>query len=290
MNPAPSQAPPWPSRHVFSIDVEDWYQGLEIPLSEWGRFERRVSASMGDLLELMAYHGVRATCFVLGKVAEEHPQLVRSIQAAGHEVATHGYSHEKVYNLTPQRFREELRRSIQLLEDLTGDKVIGHRAPYFTITEQSLWALDILAEEGILYDSSIHPVFNYRYGIPNAARRPSYLSLAGGGRLLEIPVSTYPASRVNIPVGGGAYFRLYPYTVTRAALRRLERQGEGLSFYMHPWEVDPGHPHIPLPARVRATHYANLKSTAPKLSRLFRDFDFAPYREVYRSMLEEVAL
>ena len=290
MRPSPSQEPARPSEHVFSVDVEDWYQGLEIPLSEWGRFERRVEASMRTMLELMERYGVRATCFVLGKVAKEHPQLVRAIHAAGHEVATHGYSHEKIYNLTPQRFREELRRSIRLLEDLTGEKVIGHRAPYFTITEQSLWALDVLAEEGILYDSSIHPVFNYRYGIPNAERRPAFLSLAGGGRLLEIPVSTYPGPRVNVPVGGGAYFRLYPYALTRAALRKLARRGEGLSFYMHPWEVDPDHPRIPLPARVSATHYVNLGSTASKLDKLLRDFAFAPYREVYRAMLEEVAL
>lgn len=290
MRPKPSQELARPSKHAFSIDVEDWYQGLEIPLSEWGRFEHRVEVSMSALLELMERYGVRATCFVLGKVAEEHPQLVRAIQAAGHEVATHGYSHEKVYDLTPRRFREELRRSMRLLEDLTGEKVIGHRAPYFTITEQSLWALDVLAEEGILYDSSIHPVFNYRYGIPDAERRPAFLSLASGGRLLEIPVSTYPASRVNIPVGGGAYFRLYPYALTRAALGQLEGKGEGLSLYMHPWEVDPNHPRIPLPARVRITHYVNLCSTASKLNRLFQDFEFAPYREVYRAMLEEVAL
>ena len=290
MRPKPSQASARPSEHVFSVDVEDWYQGLEIPLPSWGRFEHRVEASMSVLLELMERYGVRATCFVLGKVAEEHPQLVRAIQAAGHEVATHGYSHEKVYDLTPQRFREELRRSMRLLEDLTGEKVIGHRAPYFTITERSLWALDVLAEEGILYDSSIHPVFNYRYGIPDAERRPAFLPLAGGGRLLEIPVSTYPALRANVPVGGGAYFRLYPYALTRAALGQLEGRGEGLSLYMHPWEVDPDHPRVPLPARVRVTHYANLRSTAPKLNKLFQDFAFAPYREVYRAMLEEVAL
>ena len=290
MRPKPLKESTRPTEHVFSVDVEDWYQGLEIPLPEWGRFERRVEASMGFMLELMERYGVKATCFVLGKVAEEHPQLVQAIHAAGHEVATHGYSHEKVYDLTPQRFREELRRSIRLLEDLTGEKVVGHRAPYFTITERSLWALDVLAEEGILYDSSIHPVFNYRYGIPDAERHPAFLPLTGGGRLLEIPVSTYPAFRVNIPVGGGAYFRLYPYALTRVALGQLERKGEGLSLYMHPWEVDPDHPRIPLPARVRATHYVNLHSTTSKLSRLFQDFAFAPYREVYRAMLEEVTL
>lgn len=271
--------------HVFSIDVEDWYHGIELPMYRWEKFEPRVEASMDRLLDLMARYDVTATCFVLGKVAEEHGDLVRRIHQAGHEVATHGYSHEKVYNLTPDRFRRELRRSIDALQDLTGERVLGHRAPYFTVTQDSLWALDILAEEGIRYDSSIHPVFNYRYGIPNADRQPSRVASRSGKQLLEVPVATYPLPDplpdVNVPCGGGAYFRIYPYPAQRFLLRRLEERGDHVGFYVHPWEIDADHPRIDLPFRVAVTHYWNLQSTYPKLERLFQDFSFAPYREVF---------
>ncbi|MGH9464567.1 MAG: polysaccharide deacetylase family protein, partial [Thermoanaerobaculia bacterium] len=146
--------------HALSVDVEDWYQGIEIPAERWPEFERRLAPAMDKLLGLLDERGVRATFFVLGVVAEEHPEVVRRIAEVGHEVATHGYSHEKLYRMTPERFRGELRRSVRRLEDLCGTRVIGHRAAYFSITESSLWALDVLAEEGILYDSSIQPVYN----------------------------------------------------------------------------------------------------------------------------------
>jgi polysaccharide deacetylase family protein (PEP-CTERM system associated) len=277
--------------HALSIDVEDWYHGIEIPMHRWGGFERRIGCSMGALLDLMAEEGgVRATCFVLGKVAEEHPQLVKDIHAAGHEVATHGYSHEKVYDLGPVRFRRELRRSVGLLEDLTGERVLGHRAPFFSITEDALWALRILREEGLRYDSSIHPVLNYRYGIAGAERRPARRPAGAGHSILELPVSTFPTPLANVPVGGGAYFRLYPYALTRFLLRRLAERGESLSFYVHPWELDPDHPRTDEVAWLAGlTHYANLRSTRPKLRRLFRDFRFAPYREVFADRLTEEA-
>ena len=279
--------------HVFSIDVEDWYQGIEIPMDQWSGFERRVQGSMQKLLDLMARYDVTATCFVLGRVAEEHPDLVRRIHDAGHEIATHGYSHEKIYDLSPDRFRRELRRSIDLIQNVTGERVLGHRAPYFTITEDSLWALDILRDEGVLYDSSIHPVLNYRYGIPNADRQPSYIESEGGERMLEVPVATYPLPDplpdANIPCGGGAYLRIYPYWLQRWFLRRIEARGEHVSVYVHPWEVDPEHPRIDLPFRVSATHYWNLGSTLSKLERLFQDFTFRAYRDVFASELETLS-
>jgi len=279
--------------HVFSIDVEDWYQGIGIPMAEWNGFEARVERSMDRLLDLMARHDVTATCFVLGKVAEDHPELVRRIHDAGHELATHGYSHAKIYNLSPERFRRELRHSIDLIEDLTDTRVLGHRAPYFTVTKDSLWALDVLRVEGIVYDSSIHPVFNYRYGIPNADRQPSLVDADGRGQMLEVPVATYPLPDplpdVNLPCGGGAYLRIYPYRLQRWLLRRIEERGEHIGVYVHPWEVDPEHPRIDLPLRVGSTHYWNLTSTFPKLERLFRDFDFCPYRDVFEAELASLA-
>jgi polysaccharide deacetylase family protein (PEP-CTERM system associated) len=279
--------------HVFSIDVEDWYHGIEIPMSEWDGFESRVERSTDTLLDLMARYDVTSTCFVLGKVAEEHPNLVARIHAAGHEVATHGYSHEKVYNLSPNRFRRELRRSVDLVQGITGERVLGHRAPYFSITEESLWALDTLREEGIFYDSSIQPVFNYRYGIPDADRQPSVIETPEQRDMLEVPVATYPLPDplpdANIPCGGGAYLRIYPYLAQRFFLDCLQSRGDHIGIYVHPWEVDPDHPRIDLPFRVGATHYWNLESTYRKLERLFNEFEFVSYREAFDSIICESA-
>lgn len=270
---------PQPVINALTVDFEDWYQGIEIAPDEWSRFEDRIVGSGRRMLNCLAEAGVRATFFVLGAVAERHPELVREIAAAGHEVGTHGWSHTFVYRLAPAVFRDELRRSIQLLESLAGQKVVGHRAPYFSITRESLWALDILAEEGIGYDSSVFPVVNYRYGIPDAPRWPYEIRTAGGP-LREFPISTVRVLGRNLPIAGGAYFRILPYAVTRAAFGVLNREGRPAVFYLHPWELDPGHPRIPLPRRVAATHYANLASTEPRLRRLLRELRFAPMKEV----------
>ncbi len=274
-------------KHAFSIDVEDWYQGLCMPPSAWTGYEVRVTSSMPTLLDLLAKHDVKATCFVLGKVAEEHPMLVRDIHEAGHEIASHGHTHREVFKLTPDEFREELVHSVRLLEDITGEKVIGYRAPYFTITEESMWALDILCEEGILYDSSIHPITHYRCGIPGADRSPSVMELKSGS-LLEVPVSTYPLAKFNIPVGGGFYMRFYPYSFTKRRLKNLEGQGEVIGVYTHPWESDPQMPRIRLSPYLYMAHYYNLKSTQQKLDSLLTDFSFVPYREAYAEHLSSV--
>jgi len=278
---------------VFSIDVEDWYQGIEIPMDGWHDFEARVPESMGRLLDVLSAHDAKTTCFVLGKVAEDHPRLIRRIHEEGHEIATHGYSHEKVYNLSPDRFRQELRRSIDVLQDLTGEQILGHRAPYFTITTESLWALDTLYEEGIRYDSSIHPVLNDRYGIPDADRQPSVIRTPAGYELLEVPVATAPLPsplpQLNIPCGGGAYLRIYPYRLQKWLLQYLERRGDHVGVYIHPWEVDPDHPRINLKRRVALTHYWNLSSTYAKVERLLHDFHFEPYRIAFRRQIESLS-
>lgn len=258
-----------------------------MPESSWTGRESRIEMSMGRLLDLFERNDVRCTCFVLGKVAEDHPQLVRDIHDAGHEVATHGFSHQEVYDLTPAEFRDEIRRSVDLLEDLTGQKVIGYRAPYFTITDRSLWALDILREEGIVYDSSIHPIMHHRCGIPGADRVPTYLDVSGG-RLLEVPVSTLPIARFNLPVGGGTYMRLYPYAFLRRCLKRLERTGETIGIYTHPWEVDVTMPRIKLDPLLYFAHYTNLGTTYGKLDALLSDFDFVPYKVAYSDYIEAI--
>lgn len=268
-----------PITNALTIDFEDWYQGLEIPHTEWEGYEDRVIQSGRRVLNVLSEAKTRATFFVLGHVAERHPEIVREIAAAGHEVGTHGYSHSFIYRQTPDLFRGEMKRAIRYLEDITGQPVLGHRAPFFSITRESLWALDVLGELGIRYDSSIFPVLNYRYGIEDAPRWP-YRIGDGRNSLMEFPISTWRVLGRNLPIAGGAYFRIYPYAFTRRAFTSLNENGHPAVFYLHPWELDPDHPRIPLPRRISLTHYINLSKTEKRLRRLLDDFSFAPMREV----------
>jgi polysaccharide deacetylase family protein (PEP-CTERM system associated) len=265
--------------NALTIDFEDWYHGLEIPPADWAGFEDRIGTVGRRLLRLFDDAGVKVTFFILGHVAMRHPDLIREIAAAGHEIGTHGCSHTPVYRQSPQQFRDELSCSIQILEDLTGTRVLGYRAPFFSITARSLWALEVLGELGLRYDSSIFPVRNYRYGIEDAPRWPFEIS-AGPCKVMEFPLSTWQICARNLPVAGGAYFRIFPYALTAHAFRQINRQGRPAVFYVHPWEIDPDHPRIPLPPRIAMTHYFNLKSTERRLRRLLDDFRFAPMKEV----------
>ncbi|MEP6636428.1 MAG: XrtA system polysaccharide deacetylase [Acidobacteriota bacterium] len=269
-----------PITNALTIDFEDWYQGLEIPYKDWGGFEDRIVGVGHRLLQLLDDAKVKGTFFVLGYIAEQHPEIIREIANAGHEIGTHGFSHALIYQQTPELFREELTRAVGNLRELTGQPVLGHRAPFFSITKQSLWALDILSELGIRYDSSIFPVVNYRYGIPDAPRWP-YEIKSNGRTLTEFPVSTWQVWGKNVPIAGGAYFRIYPYAVSKRGLSSINREGRPFAFYLHPWEIDPGHPRIKVPRRVAGlTHYFNLGATERRLRRLLRDFKFGPMREV----------
>jgi polysaccharide deacetylase family protein (PEP-CTERM system associated) len=264
--------------NALTIDFEDWYQGLEIECGYWHGLEDRIETSGRTLLAVLGEADTRATFFVLGQVAERHPELVRAVYSAGHEIGTHGDSHRFVYRLTPDVFRIELEGAIKMLQDLTGRPVVGHRAPFFSVTKESLWALDVLEELGFRYDSSVFPVHNYRYGIPDAPRWPYRVNKTG--QLMEFPISTWRILGTNLPIAGGAYFRIYPYAFTRMGLRSINRDGHPAVFYLHPWELDPGHPRIPVPRRVAATHYFNLSVTEGRLRRLLREFQFAPMGEV----------
>src|SRR6266480_3786682 len=265
--------------NALTIDFEDWYQGLEIPYTQWDGFEDRIAIVGRKLLQILDEVGTKATFFVLGFVAEKHPEVIKAIEKAGHEIGTHGFSHTLIYKQSPQVFRQEMERAVGFLEDLTGKKVIGHRAPFFSITKDSLWALDILGELGILFDSSIFPVLNYRYGIADAPRFPYDIKRAHF-TLKEFPISTLQLPKVTLPISGGAYFRIYPYQVTKQALRKVNRSGKPFTFYLHPWELDADHPHIDLPRRIALTHYFNLGKTETRFRKLLRDFKFKPMKEV----------
>ncbi len=274
--------------NVFTVDLEDWYQGLEIDMSDWTRFAPRIERGLSVLLGLLGEASVKATFFVLGYQAERTPALIREIAAAGHEIASHGFSHRFVYQQTRDEFRADIRRAKQVLEDTTGAPVYGYRAPFFSITAHSQWALDVLVEEGFRYDSSVFPVFNYRYGLPAAARAPHWITTPSGGRLFEIPLSTVrvPSESlpvgVNLPMSGGGYFRLYPYLITRSLARLLARRGAGLVFYVHPWEYDPEHPAIRLPRWLpQLSHYHNLRSMTERTRRLLAEFPFTTIEQAY---------
>ncbi|MEZ5561406.1 MAG: DUF3473 domain-containing protein [Gammaproteobacteria bacterium] len=269
---------------AFTVDVEDYFQvdafSRVIDPSDWDGFGSRVVANTGRLLDLLDQHQVRGTFFVLGWIAARHPDLVRLIVARGHELASHGMSHQRIVTQTPAVFRQETRDSKRLLEDLGQVPVTGYRAATYSITRASLWALDVLKEEGFEYDSSIFPVRHDRYGIPDARTVPHRLTTPGGQTLVEYPLTAVDVLGLNIPMAGGGYFRLFPYGVTRWGLRRAQTQGRPVVFYLHPWEVDPEQPRIRNAALLsRFRHYLNLDRTLPRLDRLLSDFRFCTMRE-----------
>lgn len=268
---------------AFTVDVEDWYQG--IPFSAGDDPERRLDGSCGLLLDLLAEFDVRGTFFLLGPVVEKHRALVRRIVDDGHEIGSHGWSHDLLYEMSPERFREETRRSLDVIADATGVAATVYRAAYFSIVKQNLWALDILAELGIKYDSSIFPVHNWRYGIPDFGEQPRWVETKSG-RIGEVPMSVNRLFGQNVPVSGGAYFRLYPYWFTRSSIRARVADGRPTNFYIHPWELDPEHPRVPFHWKARMTHYANLGTTVPKLRRLLGDFEFTTLGRVAEQCLE----
>ena len=275
------------SRHAFTVDLEDWYHGIPIASDAKASAEKRLHVGTERLLELLQRNNARATFFVLTPTVREHPALLQKIAACGHDIGSHGTSHDLLYEMSPERFREETRVSIRTIEDTLSVKVDSYRAAYFSITKRSLWALDVLASEGIRYDSSIFPIKNWRYGIPDYEKGPTVVETASG-RILEFPLSTRSLFGKTLPVTGGAYFRLYPYAVTRWNIEASVREGRPVVFYLHPWELDPGHPFVRFRAKAMATHYANLRATAPRLTRLLSDFTFTTLAEVLRDTFPDV--
>ncbi|WP_421910915.1 XrtA system polysaccharide deacetylase [Marinobacter sp.] len=274
--------------NALTIDVEDYFQvaalAEAVDREDWHSMEYRVEANTHRLLELLERHETRATFFTLGWVAEKSPGLVRDIQKAGHEVASHGYSHQLIYNQTPEVFREETRRSKKILEDITGEPITGYRAASYSITNQSRWALDILAEEGFVWDSSIFPVHHDRYGMPGTPRWPHWLTTDNGNELAEFPLSTLKFPGYTLPIAGGGYFRLFPYWFSRWGLGSINRQGQPFVFYLHPWEVDPGQPRLDVKWFSRFRHYNNLDVCEHRLEQLLGHFRFTAMGDVLRNL------
>lgn len=264
--------------NALTIDVEDYFQvnAFEpyIPRENWDRYPLRVAGNVARLLDLLDEYQVKATFFVLGWVAERVPGTVREIQARGHEVACHGYGHQLIFRIGPQLFRDDIRRAKAVLEDITGTAVRGYRAPTYSITKESLWAFDLLLEEGFSFDSSVFPVYHDTYGIPDAPRFP-YLVRRAAGTLQEFPLTTLPlklaGKSVQLPIAGGGYLRLLPVALIKWGIDRVNRvEGKPCVLYLHPWEIDPDQPRIQAGWKSRFRHYNNLARTEDKLRYLLK--------------------
>lgn len=271
--------------NAFSVDVEDYFQvaalASVISMDEWASRELRVERNTGVILDLLAERNIRGTFFVLGWIADRCPALVKRIAAAGHEVASHGYSHQLIYSQTQEVFRQETTRSKHLLEDLTGAPVTGYRAASFSITRQSLWALDVLIDLGFQYDSSVFPIHHDRYGIPDAPPEPHIIRAPSGRGIAEFPMSAATFMGVKVPVSGGGYFRIFPYWLIRAGLKQINEQLQRpFTFYLHPWEVDPGQPRVKVGALSRFRHYTNLDRCEARLRQLLGEFQFSTMHDV----------
>ncbi len=258
--------------HALTVDLEEYFQVSNfdgvIARDAWDAQPSRVEGQVERLLDLFDETRSRATFFALGWVAERRPALIRRIRDRGHEIASHGYGHELIYEIGPKRFRADVRRSRAVIEDATGNRVLGYRAPSFSITKRSLWALEILAEEGFHYDSSIFPVRHPRYGLPCFPERPVRISREGGRSIIEYPLSTVALGILRFPIAGGGYLRILPSFVSRIGWALLDRARVPGVLYFHPWEIDADQPRQRVPRLVRWNHYSGLDAMHDRISRL----------------------
>ena len=273
--------------NALTIDVEDYFQvsafAPYIRRQDWDSRECRVERNVDRILELLDAAGIKATFFTLGWIAQRYPELVRRIANGGHEVASHGYGHERASDLSREAFSQDVQRAKAILEDLTGQVVLGYRAPSFSIGLSNLWAFDQLARAGYQYSSSIYPIRHDHYGMPDSPRFAYRVGVDGGSGLLEIPITTLRVMRRNLPSSGGGFFRLLPYAVSKWMLQRVNRSdGEAAVFYFHPWEIDVDQPRIPgIDAKTRFRHYVNIARTEQRLQRLMQDFSWGRMDRIF---------
>lgn len=272
---------------ALTVDVEEYYHATifskTVARKEWDDRAGRAARSVERLLERFDRWHVRATFFVLGWYAERNRALVRSIADAGHEIASHGWDHTRIFDQKPESFRDDVRRTRSLLEDISGLPVHGYRAPTFSITERTLWAIPILAEEGHRFDSSIFPIRHDRYGIPRFPTRPVRLRF-DGGELIEFPLTTLRVGWWNLPIAGGGYIRQFPLSWIERGFRKIRKSGEPVVLYLHPWEIDPDQPRLPLPPAGRIRHYRGIDRMEERLGRLVSDGSFGTMSESLRSI------
>lgn len=268
---------------AFTVDLEDWYQGIELPFESWAQHTKRLHYGLDILLELLELHTTKATFFTLGWIGEQYPELIRQLTDAGHELASHGYCHEKVYDLSQIEFREDIHKAKMILEDISGTPVVAFRAPFFSITKESLWALDIVKEEGYEIDCSISPIKTWRYGIANA---PDEIYTFKENGLIEFSVSTVKYFSRHFGLGG-AYFRLFPFALTRIGFDRRQTSGKATMFYVHPWEYDLDQPVVEMEWKAKFTHYCRLSRTLPFTKQLLTQYSFDTVSNVVLSQLTQ---
>ncbi len=278
-------------RNALSVDVEDWFQvgafETVIDRGDWEQLDRRVEANSDAVLALFAETGVKATFFTLGWVADRHPALIRRIVEQGHEIASHGVDHVRVFTMTPKQFADDLARARKSLEDSSGQAVTGYRAPSFSIDKRTPWAHEALAEAGYAYSSSVAPVKHDHYGWPEAPRFA--FKPVSGSDLIELPVTTAKFAGRTLAAGGGGFFRLLPYQFSKWAVRQVNSEKRPAIIYFHPWEVDPGQPRVAnAPIRSKLRHYPNLDVMANKLRRLISDFEWGRVDEILAQEREKL--
>lgn len=281
-------------KNAVTFDVEDYFHVAafadRIDPSQWANLPSRVEANTRKILELLAARNAKATFFVLGWVARKFPALIRTISGAGHEVACHSLEHRKLFDMSPEAFREDTRQAKQTIEDACGLPILGYRAPSFSITRESVWALEILAELGFAYDSSIFPVAHPNYGMPSVPRFPFVVGTKSGP-LIEFPMTTLEIGGRRAPLSGGAYMRILPYWYMRWGFSYVnEEENHPFCFYLHPWELDPEQPRIAGSFTARLRHYVGLRGTETKLTRLLRDFEFQCLRDVIEELKSHSAI
>jgi len=273
-----------PKKNILTIDLEEWFHANyhDDVFDPEKTYEVRIVQNTERLLALFAEHHAKATFFVLGHVAEQHPQLIRKIAAAGHEIATHGYAHQLIYQQTPAVFKEDVRSAKKRVEDIIGKSVKGYRAPSWSITPKSLWAWDILEELGFVYDASVFPIETYLYGLPSAPRFPYHPEYKGRTlKLLEVPSSTVRVFNQNLPFAGGFYFRALPYPLIAQCIKAVNKEGHPAIVYLHPREIDPGQPHLELSRKESFIHYHGINGCEKKLIRILKKFEFASIEEYF---------
>lgn len=264
--------------NAISVDIEDWYHGIpQISYKDWPKYENRLNNSLGDILRFFANHKIKATFFILGYVAENYPYIVDMIVNEGHEIASHGYYHRPIYEQTPEEFHKDVLLSKKAIESITKVKIKGYRAPFFSITKKSLWALKILDDLGFEYDSSIFPINNFLYGIPDA---PRTIYKIKNTNIVEFPLSVVKVMGVNFPVCGGFYLRTMPYLLTKWGILHYNRKAWPAMIYIHPWELDVGKPRIPMTLKWKIIYEYNIDKMKRKFEQLLKDFTFTTISEV----------
>lgn len=272
----------------MSVDVEEYFMVEAfadcVKRDSWSEWPSRVVPSTQRILDLFDQYGATATFFFVGWVALKHPKLVRTVSERGHEIACHSYWHRTVYSMTPQAFREDTRTAVSAIEDAAGARLLGYRAPSWSITKDCSWALEILAEEGFAYDSSIFPIHHDLYGMPEASRFPHTIHCRNGTKLQEFPPATVRVFGQNLPAAGGGYLRVLPMTYTHWVFKKFEREYQTMvNVYLHPWEVDPEQPRIKHKLKSQLRHYTNLNGMAARLEQLLQSYSFCSFQKAYRA-------